>query len=198
MSLVVVDACGANISSVLSALSRAGCAPVVSDDANVIKAADRVILPGVGAAGNAMARLRSCGLEGVIPTLTQPVLGICVGMQVLFESSEEDDVDCLGVFDARLGKFHVDTDCPVPHMGWNKIEPIVDHPLFADLPESAYCYFVHSYRAPCFDHTVASTTYGSAFTAAVARDNFAGVQFHPERSAAIGAQVLENFLQWRV
>jgi len=145
MSLVVVDACGANISSVLSALSRAGCAPVVSDDANVIKAADRVILPGVGAAGNAMARLRSCGLEGVIPTLTQPVLGICVG-----------------------------------------------------LPESAYCYFVHSYRAPCFDHTVASTTYGSAFTAAVARDNFAGVQFHPERSAAIGAQVLENFLQWRV
>jgi len=183
-----VDACGANISSVLSALSRAGSDPVVSADAKVIKAADRVILPGVGAAGNAMARLRSCGLEGVIPALTQPVLGICVGMQVLFKSSEEDDVDCLGVFDARLEKFSAASDCPVPHMGWNKIEPIAGHPLFNNLPESAYCYFVHSYRAPCFDHTVASTDYGSAFTAAVARDNFAGVQFHPERSAAIGAQ----------
>ena len=198
MSLVVVDACGANISSVLSALSRAGSDPVVTADANVIKSAERVILPGVGAAGNAMERLRGSGLDQVIPTLTQPVLGICVGMQVLFESSEEDDVECLGVFDARLEKFQTDPECPVPHMGWNKIEPIAGHPLFNRLPASPYCYFVHSYRAPCFESTVASTDYGAAFTAAVARDNFAGVQFHPERSAEVGAQVLKNFLEWRV
>jgi len=198
MSLVVVDACGANISSVLSALVRAGSDPVVSADANVIKSAERVILPGVGAAGNAMERLRSFGLDRLIPTLTQPVLGICVGMQVLFESSEEDDVKCLGVFDARLEKFHTGSEFPVPHMGWNKVEPKSDHPLFSHLPEYSYCYFVHSYRAPCFEHTVASADYGAAFTAAVARDNFAGVQFHPERSAEVGAQVLQNFLEWSV
>ena len=198
MSLVVVDACGANISSVLSALVRAGCDPIVTADSSTIKTAERVILPGVGAAGNAMERLRSCGLDQLIPTLTQPVLGICVGMQVLFKSSEEDEVECLGVFDARLEKFQADPDCPVPHMGWNKVEPVNNHPLLSNLPEAAYCYFVHSYRAPCFEHTVASSDYGSAFTAAVARDNFTGVQFHPERSADIGAQVLKNFLEWSI
>ncbi len=194
MSLVVVDACGANISSVLGALRRLGSEPVVTADASVIQSAERVILPGVGAAGNAMERLRNHGLVDVIPALTQPVLGICVGMQVLFSGSDEDNVDCLGVFDERLKKFAADPELPVPHMGWNKLKFLGAHPLLTGLSADSWCYFVHSYRADSFSGTIAESEYGKPFTAVVAKDNFTGVQFHPERSAETGACVLENFL----
>ena len=194
MSLVVVDACGANISSVLGALRRLGCEPTVTADANVIQSAERVILPGVGAAGNAMERLHAHALVDVIPQLTQPVLGICVGMQVLFSGSDEDNVDCLGVFDARLKKFADNPQLPVPHMGWNKLNLLSEHPLLTNLTSDSWCYFVHSYRADSFDATIASSDYGTPFTAVVAENNFMGVQFHPERSADTGSQVLKNFL----
>ena len=202
MSLVVVDACGANISSVLSALNRLGADPVVSADANTIAQATRVILPGAGAAGSAMQRLRDAKLNQLIPTLTQPVLGICVGMQVLFESSEEDDCECLGVFPARLKRLPSNEQFPVPHMGWNQLklngenaasgdQPL--NPLLANLGTEAWCYFVHSYAAPVIEETIASCNYSSPFTAAVTRGNFSGVQFHPERSGDTGEKVLENF-----
>lgn len=196
MTLVVVDACGANISSVLGALRRLGCEPTVTADAQVITSAERVILPGVGAAGNAMERLHTHGLVDVIPKLSQPVLGICVGMQVLFSGSDEDNVDCLGVFDARLKKFAADLELPVPHMGWNRLKILQEHPLLTDLSTESWCYFVHSYRADSFVGTVAESHYGTPFTAVVAKDNFMGVQFHPERSADAGSRVLNNFLHY--
>ena len=194
MSLVVVDACGANINSVLGALRRLGCDPDVTKDANSIRSAERVIMPGVGAAGNAMQRLNEHNLIELIPSLTQPVLGICVGMQVLFSGSDEDDVDCLGVFAERLTKFKVAPERPIPHMGWNKLDVLSEHPLLHGVTEDSWCYFVHSYRASTFDHTLAGCDYGEPFSAVVAKDNFMGVQFHPERSATTGARVLKNFL----
>lgn len=200
MKLVLVDACGANIRSVLGALARAGCDVVVSSDAEVVKSADRIILPGVGTAGDAMHRLRMHKLDKLLPELTQPVFGICIGMQVMFESSDEDNVDCLGIFQERLGKFTPDNAHPVPHMGWNKLTKAEsgkksEHPLLTDISKDDYCYFVHSYAAPVFDSTIASTRYGTLFTAAVASGNFMGVQFHPERSGDVGQKIIRNFLE---
>ncbi len=196
MSLVVVDACGANINSVLGALRRLGCDPDVTKAADTIRSAERVIMPGVGAAGNAMQRLNEHNLTELIPSLTQPVLGICVGMQVLFAGSEEDDVDCLGIFNERLTKFTEVPERPIPHMGWNRLDFNCErkHPLLNGLTNDSWCYFVHSFRAATFEHTVAGCDYGEPFSAVVAKDNFMGVQFHPERSAATGARVLDNFL----
>lgn len=202
MTLAVVDACGANISSVLGALRRLGVEPVVTKDPAQIMAASRVLLPGVGSAGNAMSRLRETGLDTVIPSLKQPVLGICVGMQVLFEGSEEDDCSCLGIIDSTLKRIPHSAVQPVPHMGWNRLK-LISHPqvsdpvhsLLDDLGPEPYCYFVHSYAAPRISETIASCEYGFEFSAAVAKANFFGVQFHPERSASLGAKVLRNFLQ---
>jgi len=168
---------------------------VVTTSGEALQSAERIILPGVGAAGEAMERLQAHQLETLIPELTQPVLGICVGMQVLFAGSEEDDVDCLGVFEPRLRRIVGDKSHPVPHMGWNQVESKQAHPLLNGIGAEDYCYFVHSYAAQEFESTIGVTHYNQPFTAAVAEKNFMGVQFHPERSGEVGSRVLKNFLE---
>lgn len=194
MTVAVVNSGGANISSVLHALGRLGAEPQFTNDASVIRSADRVILPGVGAAGNAMQILRKHGLVEVIRSLLQPVLGICLGMQLLFESSAEDDTSLLGLIPARLQRLPDQKGLRVPHMGWNSIETTVSDPLLHSL-NGEWFYFVHSFAAPLGDWTLASSFHGEPFSAMVRRDNFSGAQFHPERSAAAGAQLLRNFLE---
>lgn len=194
MSIAVVNSGGANISSVLHALGRLGAEPRFTHDPDVIRSADRVILPGVGAAGNAMDVLRGHGLVEVIRGLTQPVLGICLGMQLLFESSEEDDAEMLGLIPARLERLTEQEGLRVPHMGWNAIKTQTDDQLTRSL-DAQWFYFVHSFAAPLGDWTLASSFHGRPFSAVVRRDNFSGAQFHPERSAAAGATLLENFLE---
>lgn len=193
MSVVVVDSGGANISSVLHALKRLGVDPQFTADADIINQASRVILPGVGAAGRAMDILRGHGLIDVIRALTQPVLGICLGMQLLFESSEEDDAELLGIIPARLARLPESQSRRVPHMGWNILASARPDP-FSDPLHGKWFYFVHSYAAPVGAWTLASSCHGHAFSALVRRDNFYGVQFHPERSAAAGAGLLQAFL----
>jgi len=193
MSLVVVDSGGANIASVLHALRRLGAEPVFSADAATISRASRVILPGVGAAGQAMTVLRGHGLVDVIRRLTQPVLGICLGMQLLFESSAEDQAEMLGLIPARLTRLAQTAQCRVPHMGWNRLSMVKSNPL-CDALDGRWFYFVHSYAAPLGDWTLASSTHGQTFSAVVRQGNFYGAQFHPERSASAGAALLQNFL----
>lgn len=193
MSIVVVDSGGANIASVLHALRRQGVDPVFSADADTIRAAGRVILPGVGAAGQAMDVLRTHGLVDVIRSLVQPVLGICLGMQLLFTSSAEDHADLLGIIPARLDRLGQSEGLRVPHMGWNTLDRIRPDPL-SDPLIGQWFYFVHSYAAPLGEWTLASANHGSAFSALVRKDNFYGAQFHPERSAAAGARLLRDFL----
>jgi len=193
MSLAVVDSGGANISSVLHALGRLGVEPLFTSDADLIRRADRVILPGVGAAGRAMDVLRGHGLVDAICSLTQPVLGICLGMQLLFESSEEDDADLLGLIPGRLERFRETEGLRVPHMGWNVIRSLQTDEFSSSL-DGSWFYFVHSYAAPVGDWTLASSIHGQSFSAVVRRNNFYGAQFHPERSAAAGARLLQNFL----
>ena len=198
MNVALVDACGANIRSVLGALDRVGCEVTVTADVDTIRSAERVILPGVGTAGDAMQRLQQHQLDKLIPELHQPVLGICIGMQILFAGSEEDNVECLGVFPQRLSRFTADDTRPVPHMGWNSVavkEHVNEHPLLSGINATDHCYFVHSYAAPVFESTIAVTDYGQPFTAAVATKNFMGVQFHPERSGNVGQRILSNFLE---
>jgi len=194
MSIAVVNSGGANISSVLHALDRLGAKTRFTNDASEICSADRVILPGVGAAGNAMDVLRRHGLVDVIRKLKQPVLGICLGMQLLFESSDEDDADMLGLIPARLQRLPQRAGLRVPHMGWNSIETTRPDSLTHSL-NGEWFYFVHSYAAPVGEWTLASSTHGHAFSAVVRQDNFCGAQFHPERSAAAGAALLKNFLE---
>jgi glutamine amidotransferase len=194
MSLAVVNSGGANISSVLHALKRLGTEPEFTADAGVICAADRVILPGVGAAGRAMDTLRSHGLTEVIRKLTQPVLGICLGMQLLFDSSAEDETKLLGLIPARLERLPGEQGLRVPHMGWNAISNTRPDPLTARL-DGKWFYFVHSYAAPVGDWTLSTSRHGQAFSAIVRRDNFYGAQFHPERSAKAGAELLRGFLE---
>lgn len=191
--LVVIDGCGANLTSLCNALQRLEQNPVVTSDPETILNAEKIILPGVGAAGNAMKRLTDKGLVDVIASLKQPVLGICVGMQVLFESSEEDETQCIGVVPGRLQRFVPTRQQPVPHMGWNRIQS--EHPLFTGLRDGTYFYFVHSFAAPVSDNTIAQCQYGGPFTAATQCKNFLGVQFHPERSGDAGSLVLHNFLK---
>lgn len=194
MTLAVVDSGGANIASVLHALGRLGVEPAFTADPAVIRAADRVILPGVGAAGHAMDVLRGHGLIDVIRALNQPVLGICLGMQLLFATSEEDDASLLGLIPARLGRLPESAQLRVPHMGWNEIRATAVDPLIDGL-DRKWFYFVHSYAAPVGDWTVATSHHGETFSAVVRRDNFSGAQFHPERSAGAGARLLRNFLE---
>ena len=193
MGVAVVNSGGANISSVLHALRRLGAEPQFTADAKIISGADRVILPGVGAAGRAMDVLRSHGLPEVIKKLTQPVLGICLGMQLLFDSSEEDNTRLLGLIPARLERLPDADGLRVPHMGWNAILNKRPDPLTETL-DNKWFYFVHSYAAPAADWTLSTSTHGREFSAIVRKANFYGAQFHPERSAQAGAELLRGFL----
>ena len=185
---------GANIASLRFALDRLGVSSQLTADAAELRRAPRVILPGVGAAADAMERLRSLGLAAVIPSLTQPVLGICLGMQLLFAGSEEGETDCLGILPARVTRFPDRQGFPVPHMGWNQVVPQSDSQLMRGLEPGTYVYFVHSYAAPVGPWTEAVTDYGGRFSAIVRHANFHGAQFHPERSSRAGQQILANFL----
>jgi glutamine amidotransferase len=193
--VTIIDGGGANIASLQFALERLGAGSELTADPTKILAAERVILPGVGAAADGMQRLQQAGLDKLIPELTQPLLGVCLGMQLLFESSEEDDAECLGIIPGRATKFAVATDRPVPHMGWNRIEITRNSRLLDGIPDGAHFYFVHSYAVGVTANTVACTDYGKAFTAVTRSGNFMGTQFHPERSGEHGARLLQNFLQ---
>ncbi len=192
--VVLVDAGGTNIGSVRYALERLGVTAKMSTDAACIRAASHVILPGVGAAAPGMQRLRAAGLVDVIRELRQPVLGVCLGMQLLFEHSEEGDTPCLGVIPGRVRKIASDGQRRVPHMGWNRLAIDREDPLVVGLDDRAYVYFVHSYAAQRGEQTLASTEYGDSLSAVVRSGNFCGMQFHPERSAAVGAFLLGRFL----
>lgn len=193
--VAIIDGGGANIASLQFALERLGADATLTSDAAVIRAAERVILPGVGAAAAAMDKLREHDLVEVIRGLQQPLLGICLGMQLLFESSEEDDAECLGLIEGRARLFEVAEDRPVPHMGWNRVMQRRVAPLLRGIPDGSYFYFVHSYALDIVDATVGGADYGREFTAVVEQGNFMGAQFHPERSGKFGAQILNNFLQ---
>ncbi|MHC1479468.1 imidazole glycerol phosphate synthase subunit HisH [Frateuria aurantia] len=194
MSVVLVDAGGTNIGSVRYALQRLGVDAALTSDADVIRAADKVILPGVGAAAPGMARLRELGLIDVMRGLSQPVLGVCLGMQLLCAHSEEGDVDCLGLIPAPVELFAAAPGRRVPHMGWNQVQAVASHPLTEGLEQSAWAYFVHSYAVPVGPWTLARSEYGGPFSAMVQSGNFFGAQFHPERSSETGARLLKNFL----
>lgn len=193
-SVVLVDAGGTNIGSVRYALQRLGVDATLTSDPDTIRAADKVILPGVGAAGPGMARLRELGLVELMRSLIQPVLGVCLGMQLLCAHSEEGDTECLGVIDAPVRRFAEVPGLRVPHMGWNALVPTREHPLLAGLTAGEQAYFVHSYAVPVGPDTLATADFGGPFSAVVARGNFHGMQFHPERSAGVGAKLLKNFL----
>ncbi len=195
MTLAIIDSGGANISSVKHALRRLGAVPVFTSDIATIRSAERVILPGVGAAGAAMTRLRELGLVECIRGLQQPVLGICLGMQLLFDHSDEDDTGCLGIIPGRLEKLQPSEGTRVPHMGWNTTTLVREDPLLNGLSADPWFYFVHSYRAPVDDSTLATCMHGESFAAIVRNGNFYGAQFHPERSARHGARLLANFLE---
>lgn len=191
---VIVDNGGANVASLRFALERLGCEAELSSDVRTIGAASHVLLPGVGAAGDAMQRLRLRGLDALIPKLTQPVLGICLGMQLLYESSDEDDAHCLGAIPGKAHRLSAAPGRPVPHMGWNQLQPTTNAPLLTGVAAGDHAYFVHSYAVPLGPETLASTDYGAPFSAVIAHRNFYGTQFHPERSARTGAAILRNFL----
>jgi imidazole glycerol-phosphate synthase subunit HisH len=191
---VIIPSCGSNLASLQFALERLGADVPLTQDPARIRAASHVILPGVGAAAPGMERLAAAGLVDLIPTLTQPVLGICLGMQLLFARSEEDDTPCLGIIDAEVRRLPTSPDLPVPQMGWNELSPVCDSALLAGVAKGAYAYFVHSYAAPPGAYTTAVTTYGAPFSAVVEQRNFFGTQFHPERSSRAGATILGNFL----
>jgi imidazole glycerol-phosphate synthase subunit HisH len=193
--LAIIDSGGANIASLQFAVQRLGIESDLTTDPERLKSASHVLLPGVGAAADCMSRLQSAGLVDTIRELKQPMLGICVGMQLLFESSEEGDVPCLGMLPGRVRRFNDRNGLPVPHMGWNQLEFKRQSPLLNDIANGDYVYFVHSYAAPVSELTLATTEYGDQFAAVVQRDNVYGAQFHPERSAKVGAQLIKNFLQ---
>ncbi len=194
-ALVIVENGGSNINSVRFALARLGVEATLSDDPDTIARAGRVILPGVGAAGPGMATLQQKELVECIRGLTQPVLGVCLGMQLLFEHSEEGDTPCLGLFPGQVRHFPEQPGLSVPHMGWNPIRVCQpDNPLLQGL-DGRYFYFVHSYAAPVNAACAATCDYGQPFCASAWKGNFFATQFHPEKSAAAGARLLENFIQ---
>lgn len=192
---VIIDSGGANLASLQFALERLGTRAHVTADAGEIAAASHVLLPGVGSAADAMQRLRRSGVAQLLPTLRQPVLGICLGMQLLFEHSAEGTTECLGVLPGRVRRLESAPGRPVPHMGWNRLSRSQPDPLLEGLETGEYFYFVHSYAVPTCAVTVAETHYGEAVSAVVRHGNFWGTQFHPERSASAGARLLANFLR---
>lgn len=191
---VIIDTGCANIASVRFALERLGYAVEVSRDPNALNNAERLILPGVGSAAQAMTNLRQRHLMDTIQALSQPVLGICLGMQLQARHSDEGDVACLGVIDAEVKPLQADGN-RLPHMGWNTLTKTSDSPLLAGINDGDYVYFVHSFAMPVGDYTLASCRYGQPFSAVVQQGNFYGCQFHPERSAAVGARILKNFME---
>jgi glutamine amidotransferase len=192
--VVIVASGGANTASLQFALQRLGARSQVSADPERLRGATHVILPGVGAAADAMARLRHGSLDSLIPTLAQPVLGICLGMQLLHDASDEGDTPCLGILPGRARRLEAAQRRPVPHMGWNTLEGRRESPLLEGIAEGAYAYFVHSYALDPGAATLACTRYGGEFSACIGWRNFYGTQFHPERSAGVGARLLDNFL----
>jgi glutamine amidotransferase len=193
--VVIIGSCGANLASLGFALQRLGVTAPVTTDPERIRRATHVILPGVGAAGVAMSRLAEDGLADVVPTLEQPVLGICLGMQLLFAASDEDDAKCLGVIEARAERLPQSVDLPVPQMGWNRVEPVGPSALLAGVEPGEYAYFIHSYAVPPGSYTRAVASYGLKFSCVIEQRNFYGTQFHPERSSAMGARILDNFVK---
>jgi len=195
MNVVILDTGCANLFSVTAAVKRLGYQPVVSRETDIVLHADKLFLPGVGTARAAMDQLRERGLIELVKACTQPVLGICLGMQLLGSGSDENGgITTLGIIDTPV-KLMTDVGLPLPHMGWNQVHPQANNRLFRGIDDNSYFYFVHSYAMPLCAATIGQTHYGEPFTAAVEQDNFFGVQFHPERSGAAGAQLLKNFLE---
>jgi len=191
MKLVIVNYGAGNIQSIKFAFKRLGVDAVLSDKAEEIEAADRVIFPGVGEASSAMNKLKASGLDKIIPELQQPVLGICLGMQLMCHSSEEGNTVGLGIFDTDVVRFT--NSVKVPQIGWNQIINLKSA-LFKDVIEKDHIYLVHSYYAPICEETIAVTEYEMAYSSALQKDNFYGVQFHPEKSSKVGSRILKNFL----
>jgi glutamine amidotransferase len=194
--LVIIDAGGANLGSVRAAFARLGVSPELSRDPVRIASAERLVLPGVGAAAPVMQTLRASGLDGVLRGLKTPLLGVCIGMQVLFEHSEEGEVSGLGLLQGTVRRLPASLGIRMPHMGWNCLTTRVASPLLDGIGDGAHAYFVHSFGVTGSADAIAETEHGSTFCAAVARDNIAGAQFHPERSGEVGARFLRNFLSW--
>ena len=195
MSLVIVDTGCANLASVSYAFERLGVSPLISDEASVIQAAERVVLPGVGSAPFAMRNIQARNLKPVLSSLIQPVMGICLGMQLLFETLDEggDEVEGLGLVNGSVTVLNTG-EFPSPHMGWNTLTPVKDDPLLKSVKIGDFAYFVHSFAAGISNATLAKSEYGSTFSAVVRQGNVWGCQFHPERSSKTGAQILKNFL----
>lgn len=194
--IAIIDYDTGNLRSVCNALDRIGAEYVLTDDPAVIAQADRVLLPGVGEASSAMQKLQERGLCEVIKGLKVPVLGICIGMQLMCRHSEEGNVDCLGIFDSQVQKFEADPSqgVKVPHMGWNSISDLGTE-LFDGLAEGEFVYFVHSFAADVCEDTIAVSENGRRFSAALHKDNFYGAQFHPEKSGDVGEAILKNFMK---
>lgn len=192
MKIAIIDYGAGNVQSVQFALNRLGFEGILSADPEFILSADKVIFPGVGAANSAMKKLRESGLDQIIPSLKQPVLGICLGMQLLCNYSEEGNTDGLGIFDVAVKKFSADQK--IPQMGWNTIYNL-QSPLFDGISEKEYVYLVHSFYAEKIENMIATTHYGLEYASALQKNNFFGVQFHPEKSGKTGEKILENFLK---
>ena len=193
MKTVIIKYNAGNIQSVLFALKRIGYEAIISDNAEEINCADKIIFPGVGEASSAMNHLKEKKLDELIIQLKQPVLGICLGMQLMCLSSEEGNTKCMGIFDEQVVRFQSNEQYKVPHVGWNTINHLKS-PLFQDVKENEYMYFVHGYYAPQSAEAIASTNYGLTYSSALSKNNFYGVQFHPEKSGSAGEQILKNFL----
>ena len=195
--IAIIDYKAGNIRSVENALKRFGAEYVLTADPEIIRRADHVMLPGVGEASSAMRSLEDTGLIPLIKSLTQPVLGICIGLQLMCASSEEGDTECLGIFTPKVTRFPETPGVKIPHTGWNTISGLRG-PLFRNIPEDSFVYYVHSYCPDIFaDQTVAVTEYaGVRFSCALQRDNFFGTQFHPEKSGSVGAEILKNFIEY--
>lgn len=195
---VIVDTGCANLSSVKFAIERLGFTATITDDIEQIKAADKVIFPGVGSAKHAMANIIEKNLVATLQGLTQPVLGFCLGMQLMTESSPEggkdDLVECLGIIPTKVTPLDAKGN-RLPHMGWNTLTKVAEHPVLKGISIGDYFYFVHSFAAPVSDYTLASCEYGTEFSAIIAKDNFIGCQFHPERSSELGSKIIKNFLE---
>jgi glutamine amidotransferase len=193
VKIAIVKYNAGNTASVVNALSRLGMSADITDDAERITTADRVIFPGVGEASSAMAYLRERKLDDVVRSLKQPVLGVCLGMQLLCAFSEENDTECLGLLPGNVRRFPAG-DLKVPHMGWNEIREL-HGPMFSGVPSASYMYFVHGFYVEAGEHTTAVCVYGVPFSAALSHNNFHAVQFHAEKSGSLGEKILENFLE---